>query len=118
MIKEFKDLEVYRVSYDLAVKLYKLSSELPQIEQFELGRQLRRAVTSIPLNIAEGYGRKKSAADFKHFLSNALGSCNEVRVLLDLLKDVGYLEVEIHKELSSAYEILGRRLYALIEKWD
>ncbi len=117
MIKEFKDFEVYKVSYDLAVRLHKLSAELPQIEQFELGRQLRRAATSIPLNIAEGYGRKKSTADFKHFLSNALGSCNEVRVLLDLLKDLGYLETTLYNEFSNAYEILGRRLYTLIVKW-
>lgn len=117
MIKEFKDLEVYKVSYDLAVRLHKLSIELPQMEQFELGRQLRRAATSIPLNIAEGYGRKKSAADFKHFLSIALGSCNEVRVLLDMLKDIGYLEEPIYDGFSSAYQVLGRRLFALIERW-
>ena len=118
MIKEFKDLEVHKVSYELAVKLHKLSVELPQIEQFELGRQLRRAATSIPLNIAEGYGRKKSAAEFKHFLSNALGSCNEVRVLLDMLKDIGYIENSLYDELSNAYTVLGRRLYRLIERWN
>lgn len=117
MIKEFKDLEVYKVSYDLAVSLHRLSIELPQIEQFELGRQLRRAATSIPLNIAEGYGRKKSALDFKHFLSIALGSCNETRVLLDMLKDIGYLEESIYGEFSNAYQVLGRRLFALIERW-
>ena len=45
---------------------------------------MRRAAVSIPANIAEGYGRKNSSAEFKHFLRNALGSSNEISVLLKL----------------------------------
>lgn len=47
---------------------------MPEYERRELGYQLRKAAISIPANIAEGYGRKESEAEFKHFLRNALGS--------------------------------------------
>ena len=63
-----------------------MTLEFPKHELYELGSQMRRAATSIPLNIAEGYGRKSTAADFKAFLRIALGSCNEVMVLIEMIK--------------------------------
>ena len=79
MIQSYKDLNVYKRSYSLALKVYGIAKILPKDEQYGLSSQLRRAATSIPLNIAEGYGRKSSEAEFKQFLRNSLGSCNEVR---------------------------------------
>ena len=75
---------------------------------------MRRAAVSIPANIAEGYGRKNSAAEFKHFLRNALGSANEVIVLLKLMKDLQYAETTATAE---KYDILGKQIYRLIEAW-
>ena len=113
-ILTYHDLEVYRVGYKLALEVHKLTQILPKEERFELGSQLRRAAISIPANIAEGYGRKKSAAEFKHFLRNALGSSNEICVLLNLCKDLGY---EVQNELIDQYNILGKQIYKLIENW-
>ena len=84
--KSYKDLEVYQRSYETALKLHRMTLEFPKHELYELGSQMRRAATSIPLNIAEGYGRKSTAADFKAFLRIALGSCNEVMVLIEMIK--------------------------------
>ena len=72
---------------------------------------------SIPLNIAEGYGRKDSGAEFKHFLRNALGSCNEVSVLLDMVRDLKYLDEKLYQEFRESYEILGKQLNKLIRNW-
>ena len=113
-ILTYHDLEVYRVGYKLALEVHKLTQILPKEERFELGSQLRRAAISIPANIAEGYGRKKSAAEFKHFLRNALGSSNEICVLLNLCKDLGY---EVQNELIDQYNILGKQIYKLIDNW-
>ena len=77
MIQSFRDLDVYKRSYNLTLKIYEIAKTLPKDEQYGLSSQLRRAATSIPLNIAEGYGRKSSEAEFKHFVRNGLGSCNE-----------------------------------------
>ena len=117
LIQTFKDLEVYQRSYRLALEMHKLSFSLPEVERYELRSQMRRAAVSIPLNIAEGYGRKSSIAEFKHFLRNSLGSCNEMQVLLNMIKDLGYIKEEIYKEYSSSYDILGRQLNKLIQTW-
>ena len=117
MLKSYKDLEVYRKSYQTALKLHQMSLEFPKHELYELGSQMRRAATSIPLNIAEGYGRRGSSNDFKSFLRIALGSCNEVMVLLEMIKDLGYMEETIYQELNETYDHLARQLFRLIESW-
>ncbi len=118
MIKSYHDLEVYKRSYKLALDIHRLSFTLPKKERFELSSQIRRAAVSIPLNIAEGYGRKDSSAEFKHFLRNSLGSCNEVQVLLNLLIDLNYIEREKYLSYKEGYEILGKQLNTLIKKWQ
>lgn len=118
MIRSYTDLDVYQESYKLVLDIYQISKALPEADRRELGYQLRRAAVSIPVNIAEGYGRKESVAEFKHFLRNALGSNNEVRVLLDLAQDLGYIDQETHRQLGQRYEVNGRRIYALIKRWE
>ena len=72
---------------------------------------------SIPMNIAEGYGKKESEMDFKRFLRMSLGSCNEVEVLLELSKDLEYMNQEEYMEISQRYDVLGKRISTLIQKW-
>ena len=72
---------------------------------------------SIPMNIAEGYGKKESEMDFKRFLRMSLGSCNEVEVLLELSKDLEYMNPEEYMEISQRYDVLGKRISTLIQKW-
>ena len=117
MIKSYRDLNVYKGSYNLAIRVYQTALAIPSREQYEIGSQLRRAVTSIPMNIAEGYGKKESVAEFKRFLRMAAGSVNEVEVLLDMLRDLGYLDKSDHQELRKRYEILGKQIHTLIRTW-
>ncbi len=111
----YKSLDVYRRSYKLSLDIHRLTQTFPGIEKHELGSQTRRAAVSVTLNIAEGYGRKDSMGEFQHFLRNALGSCNEVRVLIELCKDLGYIEELMWQELEAHYEIVGKQLYKLRE---
>ena len=99
----------------MILEIYKIAKEFPEEERYGLTGQLKRAALSIPLNIAEGYGRKARVAEFKHFLRNALGSSNEVIVLLKLVKDLGLAKSEI---LIEGYEKLAKRLYRLEERWE
>ena len=117
VIRSYEDLEVYRRSYKLALDIHRISHTLPKSERYELSSQIRRAATSIPLNIAEGYGRKDSEAEFKHFLRNSLGSCNEVQVLLDMLKDLKYIPEDLYYSLKQEYVILGKQISKLIQRW-
>ena len=118
MIQSFKDLKVYEKSYALSVELYRYANTLPSEERFGLASQLKRAGTSIPLNIAEGYGKRESAAEFKRYLMMAKGSCNEMQVLLDLCGDLGYMDQADHGRWTGAYDEIGRMLNGLIEKWE
>ena len=116
MIQSYHDLEVYKRSYGLALRVHKISLQFPRHEMYEIGSQLRRAAISILLNIAEGYGRKKHVNDFKNFLINALGSCNEVSVLIEMVKDLVY-NIPEYEELNEEYDHLGRQLNKLIQTW-
>jgi len=117
MIKSYKDLKVYQKSYNLALEVHRLTNKLPKEEKYELGAQTRKAAISVPANIAEGYGKKRSTADFKRFLLMSLGSCNEVNVYLNMYVDLGYVEKEIADKLLERYEVLGKQINTMIEKW-
>ena|ERR1700722_4471979 len=116
-IANYRDLRVYQRSYELALKIHKITQKFPLFERRELGSQLRRAAASVPINIAEGYGRKRSADDFKRFLVIAMGSANEVSVELALARDLGYLDTKTYKELEDECDQIGRIINKLIQVW-
>ena len=107
MIQSFKDLEIYQKSKKLLMDIYKITEEYPEQEKFNVISQLRRSVLSIPLNIAEGYGRK-SKEDFKRFLKISLGSSNEVEALLEISKELNYLEEKEYQNLSKENSSLDK----------
>jgi four helix bundle protein len=116
-IASYRDLQVYRRSLDVLVALQVVLGKLPRYELMELASQMRRASKSVPLNIAEGYGRKKSDKDFKSFLGNAMGSANEMVVCLEICKVLSYVEASGCDLLIAQYDEIGRMLNGLIQKW-
>ena len=97
--------------------LHDLTLRFPDYEKFDLAAQLRRAYKSIPANIAEGYGKKRSAKDFKSYLANALGSTNEMIVHLQIAQTLGYISGEEAESLVGDYRIVGKQLTRLLERW-
>ena len=116
IVKTYKDLDVFDGGYKLSLCIYKLTISYPKHEIYGITSQIRRAAVSVPLNIAEGYGRK-SKEDFKRFLKISLGSVNETETLLELSKDLGYIEERKCEKLIEQYDILGKKIYRLIENW-
>lgn len=116
MIATYKDLDVYKGGYKLSLEIYKQTEKYPQHEIYGVISQIRRAALSIPLNIAEGYGRK-SKEEFKRFLKISLGSLYEVQTLLEISRDLNYIKKEQYIEISKQYDLLGKRIYKLIEVW-
>lgn len=114
MARNYKDLEVWQLGYKLTLKLYKLTETFPENEQNNLTSQIRRASTSIPLNIAEGSSRftKKS---YLQFLQYAYGSIREIQVLLDLSKDLGYIQKNFYDEVNEDVDKLSRKLFVFIK---
>ena len=89
-IKSYVELEVWQIAMSLAEDVYGIVSAFPKDEQFALGSQLRRAVVSVPSNIAEGFGRE-TTKDFLHFIAMARGSLFEVRTQIELARRIGYI---------------------------
>ena len=116
-ISSYRDLRIYKRSYEAALEIHRITLKFPGFERSELGSQLRRAATSIPINIAEGYGRKRSPDDFKRFLVIALGSCDEVSVLLDFVHDLKYLGEEFYAKWKVQYTEIGKEINKLIQVW-
>ena len=90
VVKSYRDLVVWQKAMDFAEHVYVVQKTFPAEERFGLCDQLRRAVVSIPSNIAEGRGRD-SAKGFSHFLMIARGSLNEVATQLELAVRLGYM---------------------------
>lgn len=82
-MNDFRKLEVWQLSKELSLSIYKITECLPDSEKFGLANQMRRASVSIPSNIAEGSGRYTNA-DFNRFIAMALGSFYELDTQLEI----------------------------------
>ncbi len=118
MIKSVEDLEVYQRSYRLALEIHKITLGFPSIERYELSSQMRRASKSIPTNIREGFGRRRSAAEYRQFLNIARSSCDEMFTHLNFAKDLSYISEKEYGHFISEYEIVGKQLTSLIRAWS
>ncbi len=97
--KRFTDLIVWQKAHQFVLSVYKLTKSFPKEEMFGLTSQFRRAVVSIPANIAEGF-RKKGNMDKARFFNIAEGSLEECKYYLTLVNDLGYAEVNEESDLS------------------
>ena len=111
----YRELAVYEKSYKAVLDIYRMSEGFPKEERYAMRDQIRRAAMSIPLNIAEGYGKQEGGAEFKRYLRMSMGSANEVSVLLEMGKDLKYIPEGIYEELKERYEEIGRMLNGLIK---
>lgn len=89
-MNRFKELKVWQKSIDLAVEVYKLSSQFPSDERFNLTSQVRRCSVSVPSNIAEGAGRN-SKKEFNQFLGISNGSSFEMETQLIISNKLGFI---------------------------
>ena len=112
----YKELQVYQRGYAAAKSVYRMTEKYPKEETYGITDQMRRASVSIALNVTEGYARRESQQEFKRFLMMAIGSANEMRVLLDFSKDFGYIDAQTHEKATKAYDELSRMLNVLIQR--
>jgi four helix bundle protein len=114
----YHDLVVFKMSRQLTIMTYKsVISKLPQSEMYALSSQIRRAVTSITFNIAEGFGRK-TLKDRVHFLYIARGSAYELEAQLLTCMDIGYLTKEEILPVMQMQDQTTRILMRLIQSYE
>ena len=115
-MKSYRELEVYKQSKSLAVKVHKLSLLLPKFEMYEEGSQVRRSLKAVTSAIVEGYGRRRYKNEFIRYLVFAQSECDETRVHLDFLFETESIKDEVlYQELSNNYEALSKQINKFIQ---
>lgn len=111
--QEFTDLLVWQKAHELTIEVYKIAKKFPKEERFRLVNQVCKSASSIPANIAEGFGRA-SKKEFVRFLSIAKGSVKESLYHLMLAKDLGYIRDVEFSNLRDRYNEISKMLSGLI----
>ena len=112
----YKKLKVYNLAHDLAIRVHKMTMNLPKHEMFEEGSQIRRSSKSVSSNIVEGYGLRRYKQEYIHYLVRALGSSLETVEHLELLfKTESLADKTLYESLHEEYEKLNSMLYSFIE---
>ena len=114
-IKSFRDLNIWQKGIDLVKDVYKETKNYPKEEMYGLTNQIRRAAISIPSNIAEGHIRQHRA-EFRQFLSVALGSLAELETQIIISRELEYMSGEISQKLVGQVNLLGKMIRSLTKK--
>jgi four helix bundle protein len=116
-INSYRDLVVWQEAMNLAEASYRLTAPFPKEEAYGLTAQLRRSGSSIPANIAEGYGRDSRGAYVQH-LRVAQGSLKEFETHLLLAERVELVDRAAVAPLLSKTESIGKMLRSLIRSLE
>lgn len=114
-MQDFRRLTVWAKSHQLTLRVYAATSRFPREESFGLTSQMRRAASSVPMNLAEGCGRG-SDPDFARFVQIAMGSACELEYQLLLANDLGYLSADDYPKFDADTQEVKRMLASLLSK--
>ncbi len=112
-VRSYEELDVWQISIDLVMDVYKIVKFLPKEELYALSDQIRRAVVSIPSNIAEGQQRM-SAKDFIRFLAISKGSLAELKTQIIVAERLKFLTAEQSHPILQKCDTVGRMINGLI----
>ena len=116
-VQSYRDLQVWQKGMDLAVACYKMTRAFPKEEMFGMISQIRRAASSVPANIAEGYGRE-GTGEYIQFLRIAQGSLKELETHWLLSVQVSLCPHQDAEPILAECDQLGRMLHVLIRKLE
>jgi len=114
-INSAKDLEVYKKSYELAMKAFQLSKTFPPEEQYALTGQVRRSSRSVCMNLREAWAKRRYEAHFISKLTDCDGETSETDSSLDFARDCRYISSQQHSELTHLSAEVGRMLGSMIK---
>jgi len=107
-----KNLDVWKRSIELSKMIYQITSSFPSTEQFGLISQMRRAVVSIPSNLAEGAARS-GRKEFLQFINIAQGSLSELDAQVELSKELGFLDQKDYNDILAELKMISKQLFGL-----
>jgi four helix bundle protein len=114
LIKTHRDLEVYKISFHIAMQIPEKSKSFPVEERYSLTDQVRRSSRSVCANLGEAWRKRRYEASFISKLSDAEAEAAETQVWLEFAVRCGYLGVEIGEEIVASYENIIGKIISLI----
>ncbi len=115
MVRSFRDLIVWQRAIQMAVAVYRVTKGFPKEETYGLSSQMRRAVVSVPSNIAEGHGRLHTP-EYRHFLGIARGSNFELQTQIEIARELGIGESSLLNEAEGLSHEVGKMIHGILEK--
>ncbi len=117
MIKSYKDLEVHKEAFQLAMEIFWLTRKFPEEEIYSLTSQIVRSSRSVSANISEGWAKRTYDAVFRKHLITSLGSNSETEDWLNYALACNYLTTDAHKKLMDKNDSIGKMLTKLHQNW-
>lgn len=118
MIRSYQDLDVYTLSYRVAMDIFHTSRQFPKEETYSLTSQIIRSSRSISANIVEGWAKRTYENKFKVHLVDALGSTAETQNWIKFAKDCGYLNETDYSTYNDQLDHIGKMLTRLHQNWE
>jgi four helix bundle protein len=115
-IETAKDLDVYKLAYQLAMEIFELTKRFPSEEKYALASQIRRSSRSVCLNLREAWAKRRYDAHFASKLTDCDGENSETDSSLDFAHACGYISNEEHQRLIACCAEIGRMLGGMIKK--
>ncbi|MCC5616299.1 four helix bundle protein [Nostoc sp. CHAB 5836] len=116
VIKDHKDLEVYKMAFDSAMIIFELSKKFPLEERYSLTDQIRRSSRSVCANFAEGWRKRRYQAAFVAKLNDCEAESAETQTWIEFAVKCNYTNIEIGRELYGTYNQVLSGLVHIINK--
>lgn len=116
--QRYRDLKVYRLSYELAMEIFEISKQFPSEERFALRSQILRSSRSVPANLAEAWLKRRYIKSFITKIIDSSGEAGETEVWLSMAKDAQYIDEGTYERLVGRYQEVLRMLNGMITKAD
>ena len=112
-IRHFRELEVYRKAFNVAMKVFEITKSFPIEEKYSLADQIRRSSRSVCSNLAEGWRKRKYEAVFRNKLTDAMQEASETQSWLEFCLACNYINELLFKEIDAEYEEIFLMLNAM-----
>ncbi len=115
-LRHFRDLEVYQMAFDSAMKIFNITKGFPAEEKYSITNQIRRSSRSVCSNIGEAWRKRKYQAYFKNKLTDAMSEASETQTWFDFCLTCKYIDRKVYEELDNIYETIIAKLNAMERK--
>lgn len=114
LIRTHRDLDVYQMAFDLAMRIWEITKSFPKEERYSLTDQIRRSSRSVCTNFAEAWRKRRYEASFVSKLSDSEAEASETQVWLEFASRCEYIKIEVGEEISTCYDNVIGKIVKLI----